>query len=262
MDETQSLSSFPVDLNSAGQAELEDAGLSAALASAVLEYRAANGPFGSIDELLEVPGFDQAALDALAAGVTVDLSDGPGADVEMRAFVSDESEILQPASLDGRETPSDVADEGAAEDQDIEITGEDDLIEALGAEEAEPAESILKPEPDSSDAVVVPEAESDEDEPVEVAEVEENEAIPGKEGTSEAASIPEADISQVQLQGEELVLEERDVVGAAASDARIAGRDLAVEGLADEADQAVEAAAPSATGDVLAAQQPRRALQG
>lgn len=266
MDETQSLSSFPVDLNSAGQAELEDAGLSAALASAVLEYRAANGPFGSIDELLEVPGFDQAALDALAAGVTVDLSDGPGADVEMRAFVSDESEILQPASLDGRETPSDVADEGAAEDQDIEIPGEDDLIEALGAEEAEPTESILQPEPDSSDAVVVPEAESDEDEPVEVAEVEENEAIPGKEGTSEAASIPEADISQVHLQGEELVLEERDVdsdvVGAAASDARIAGRDVAVEGLADEADQAVEAAAPSATGDVLAAQQPPDSLTG
>ncbi|MBF7729302.1 ComEA family DNA-binding protein [Pseudomonas sp. N040] len=54
-----------VNLNTADEATLEREliGVGAVKAKAIVEYRAANGPFSSVDELLEVKGIGAATLD-------------------------------------------------------------------------------------------------------------------------------------------------------------------------------------------------------
>jgi len=55
-----------VDVNSATEAELEALpGIGPALASAIVEWRARNGPFSTPDDLLDVPGIGPAKLDGL-----------------------------------------------------------------------------------------------------------------------------------------------------------------------------------------------------
>jgi competence protein ComEA len=62
----------PVDLNSATAEQLETLpGVGPATAAAILEYRDANGPFASVDALIDVPGIGEAKLAALADLVTV-----------------------------------------------------------------------------------------------------------------------------------------------------------------------------------------------
>ena len=62
----------PVDLNTAGPEELETLpGVGPATAAAILEYRDANGPFTSVDQLIDVPGIGEAKLAAVADLVTV-----------------------------------------------------------------------------------------------------------------------------------------------------------------------------------------------
>jgi competence protein ComEA len=62
----------PVDLNTATTVELETLpGIGPATAAAILEYRDANGPFASVDALIDVPGIGEAKLAALADLVTV-----------------------------------------------------------------------------------------------------------------------------------------------------------------------------------------------
>jgi len=255
MDETQFLSSFPVDLNSASQTELEAIGLSAERAQAVVEYRAANGPFGSVEGLLDVPGFDRAALETLGARVSIDFSDGPDVDVEELADIADEPEKLLSADLEERETASDAADEVAAED--LDSPRETDLTGAPGAEEAEPAESVLQPEPDSGDEVVVREAESDGDELVDGIDDDLVGPLPAEEVAIESASVPEAEASEVQLQAEEVISEQgdrdTDAVSAAASDVLGAGESLASEGpVGDEVDLAGESEVTPTTDEVHA----------
>jgi competence protein ComEA len=64
--------SAPVDLNTAGPEELETLpGIGPATSAAILEYRDANGPFASVDALIDVPGIGEAKLAALADLVTV-----------------------------------------------------------------------------------------------------------------------------------------------------------------------------------------------
>ncbi len=47
----------PVDINSADPATLETlVGIGPKLAQAIIDYRTANGPFNSVDELAQVPG--------------------------------------------------------------------------------------------------------------------------------------------------------------------------------------------------------------
>jgi competence protein ComEA len=61
-----------VDLNAATAEQLETLpGVGPATAAAILEYRDANGPFASVDSLIDVPGIGEAKLAALADLVTV-----------------------------------------------------------------------------------------------------------------------------------------------------------------------------------------------
>lgn len=61
-----------INVNTADQAELESLPeIGPHLAGEIIAYREANGPFETIDELLDVPGIGPATLEAIRALVTV-----------------------------------------------------------------------------------------------------------------------------------------------------------------------------------------------
>jgi len=65
-------STGPVDLNTAGVEELDALpGVGPSIAAAIVEHRERNGPFRSVDDLLDVPGIGPAKLEALRDLVTV-----------------------------------------------------------------------------------------------------------------------------------------------------------------------------------------------
>jgi len=65
-----------VDINSASASELESLpGIGPSKAAAIVEYRTANGPFNSVDQLDDVPGIGPATIENLRSMATV----GPGA---------------------------------------------------------------------------------------------------------------------------------------------------------------------------------------
>lgn len=62
----------PVDINTADNGELQRLhGIGPRLAERIIAYRTANGPFASVDGLLDVTGIGPATLEALRAGATV-----------------------------------------------------------------------------------------------------------------------------------------------------------------------------------------------
>ena len=62
----------PVDLNSAGVAELEALpGIGPVLAQRIVDHREQQGPFTAVEDLQEVPGIGPAVVDGLADAVTV-----------------------------------------------------------------------------------------------------------------------------------------------------------------------------------------------
>jgi competence protein ComEA len=62
----------PLDLNRATPAQLETLpGIGPTLAQAIVDYREENGPFGSVDELLDVPGIGDAKLAEIRSLVRV-----------------------------------------------------------------------------------------------------------------------------------------------------------------------------------------------
>ncbi|WP_339538631.1 ComEA family DNA-binding protein [Pseudomonas sp. RA_15y_Pfl2_54] len=65
MDAAASSQSAKIDLNEADLATLQKelAGVGEAKAKAIVTYRETNGPFASVDELLEVKGIGKAILD-------------------------------------------------------------------------------------------------------------------------------------------------------------------------------------------------------
>ena len=63
----------PLDINAATAEELERlTGIGPVLAQAIVDYRAAHGPFRSTDELLAVSGIGEAKLGGIRDEVTVD----------------------------------------------------------------------------------------------------------------------------------------------------------------------------------------------
>lgn len=66
-----------VDLNTANQAQLESIkGIGPSKAKAIMDYRAKNGPFKSVDDLDKVKGFGKKTIDKMRAEVTVGGSAG------------------------------------------------------------------------------------------------------------------------------------------------------------------------------------------
>jgi competence protein ComEA len=67
-----------VDLNSATQAQLESVkGIGPAKAKAIIEYRAKNGSFKTVDDLDNVPGFGKATVGKVRAEVSVGGGSAP-----------------------------------------------------------------------------------------------------------------------------------------------------------------------------------------
>lgn len=63
--------SFPLNLNRASAAELEAVpGIGPALAARIVAYRATNGPFATVEDLLNVPGIGEKTLGRLAPYLT------------------------------------------------------------------------------------------------------------------------------------------------------------------------------------------------
>jgi competence protein ComEA len=67
-----SIAVAPVNVNTATEAELQSIkGLGPTKAKAIVDYRARNGPFKSLEELEKVPGFGEGTLAKIRKDVTV-----------------------------------------------------------------------------------------------------------------------------------------------------------------------------------------------
>lgn len=67
-----------VNLNSANEIELEALkGIGPVKAKSIVDYRAKNGPFKSVDDLERVPGFGKKTVDKLRADLTVTSGAAP-----------------------------------------------------------------------------------------------------------------------------------------------------------------------------------------
>jgi competence protein ComEA len=68
----------PLDLNTATAEELTQfPGIGEELANRIVEYREANGPFESVEELMEVSGIGEAKFAALEEQITVGEEETP-----------------------------------------------------------------------------------------------------------------------------------------------------------------------------------------
>ena len=73
MEGQQAMPSTPIDVNTATAEELAMIpGLDQTLAQNIIDYREANGPFSSVDDLSQVTGMDQQTLDSIRGWVTVE----------------------------------------------------------------------------------------------------------------------------------------------------------------------------------------------
>jgi competence protein ComEA len=65
-------SAGPVDINTATAAELETLpGIGPKTADAIVEYREANGPFETIEDIMDVPGIGEGTFEKIKDGITV-----------------------------------------------------------------------------------------------------------------------------------------------------------------------------------------------
>ncbi|MBM4036037.1 MAG: helix-hairpin-helix domain-containing protein [Planctomycetes bacterium] len=70
---------YRVDINGAGASELDLLpGIGPAKAKRIVEFRDANGPFGSAADLAKVPGISRQCVEGLRGLVTPDLDAPPG----------------------------------------------------------------------------------------------------------------------------------------------------------------------------------------
>ena len=64
--------SGPVNINIAIAAELETLpGIGPKTADAIVEYREANGPFQTIEDIMDVPGIGEGTFEKIKDGITV-----------------------------------------------------------------------------------------------------------------------------------------------------------------------------------------------
>ncbi len=68
----ESTSSFPININSGGVADLDQLpGVGPSLAQSIIAYRDANGPFETLEELLQVPGIGPRTFEAIKPFITL-----------------------------------------------------------------------------------------------------------------------------------------------------------------------------------------------
>lgn len=71
-------SAAPVDINVANAAALEEVkGIGPARAKAIIEYRTANGPFASVDDLTNVPGIGEKSISQMRDQLTASAKKTP-----------------------------------------------------------------------------------------------------------------------------------------------------------------------------------------
>jgi competence protein ComEA len=70
----------PVNINTADAAALEQIkGLGPVKAKAIVDYRSAQGPFSSVDELVKVPGIGPKSVEAMRANLSTGPAPAPSA---------------------------------------------------------------------------------------------------------------------------------------------------------------------------------------
>jgi len=90
MEGQQAMPSEPIDVNTATAEELAMIpGLDQTLAQNIIDYREANGPFSSVDDLSQVTRMDQQTLDSIRGWVTV--GEGGGAPEQAPGQMPEES---------------------------------------------------------------------------------------------------------------------------------------------------------------------------
>jgi competence protein ComEA len=68
----------PVNINTADAATLQQInGIGPAKAKAIVEYRTANGPFATVDDLIKVSGIGEKSLERLKPQITVEDAAAP-----------------------------------------------------------------------------------------------------------------------------------------------------------------------------------------
>jgi competence protein ComEA len=66
------VASGPVNINTATPAELETLpGIGPKTADTIVEYREANGPFRTIEDIMDVPGIGEGTFEKIKGGITV-----------------------------------------------------------------------------------------------------------------------------------------------------------------------------------------------
>lgn len=101
-----------VNLNTASESELDTLkGVGPVKAKAIIDYRAKNGPFKSVDDLEKVPGFGKKTVDKLRADLTVNGGAAPSK-VEGKAKPEAKKDAA-PAKVEEKAKPATKGDEKA-----------------------------------------------------------------------------------------------------------------------------------------------------
>ena len=101
-----------VNLNTAGESELDALkGVGPVKAKAIMDYRAKNGPFKSVDELEKVPGFGKKTVDSLRTDLMVNGAVAPSK-AERKAKPEAKKEAT-PAKADDRAAKKDDSKKAA-----------------------------------------------------------------------------------------------------------------------------------------------------